>query len=266
MCYRVLTLGFENVKRIFYKKTTLGVVIGLAFLIGYSTTTFLIGESNLEVNFSSNEFVIYFFNDFNIAGIFLNILYVVFIIGMFKDDINYMYIYRLKNRTSILLSWTVSIFLSTFVFILFVLGVVLITAGIIKDYSLQWSGGLINFNIIKEVIDPLSSIIISITMYALGLLILGICFYIGYFLFKSIALGIIFGMVPILIGGIVYAMKLKWIYKIPININSIFALHSINGSGDFPSISYSLIYIFLVMLLLYGIAVYITKKYVSEKL
>lgn len=273
MSYRYLYLGVESFKRAFYKKTIIGVLVGLAFLLGYAVTLFLIEESNLETSFTANDFVLFFLNDFNISGIFLNMLFTFFIMGMFKDNINYIYISRFSRSGDFLKSWMVSMFISAAFFIMMVMTLLFIVGGFLGEYSSTWSMGVnklseenLSLNMLTKLSDPVSSIIISIWLYFIGLFIIFICFYIGFCKFKCISGGIFINIILLGIGEVAYYTKVVWLRKLAPNINTIFSTHSLYSGGEYPSIKYSFVYLILVVLLLYLFSIKVSKNYIEESL
>ncbi|MEG0641388.1 MAG: hypothetical protein RR515_02225, partial [Clostridium sp.] len=151
MGQRFVYLAFDNIKKCFYKKTTLISIIGLAFILGYSAATFMIEESSLKVQFSSNDYVIYFFNDFIISGIFLGVLFIISLVGMFwGNGINYMWISRLSGFKDVFRLFALSIFLWVICYMTFVVCLVFMVGGIIKEYSSHWSSGAVEVTLQKE--------------------------------------------------------------------------------------------------------------------
>ncbi|KMT22169.1 hypothetical protein [Clostridium cylindrosporum] len=273
MNQRILYLAFENVKRAFYKKSIIGLGIGLAFLVGYAATIFLVEESNFEVEYTSNDFLLYFFNDFNISGVFLNILYTIFIASMFNNDINYMYISRLKNRSDFLKTCIITVFIATITFMTLVVLTVSIVAALIKDYSFQWGNvvqtllhGSNGLGLITDILTPVSSIVISCSMYTMGLFIIGLCFYIGCSIFHNTYGGVFVNFIILLIGGVTYFFKISWLYRAIPSINTILAFHSLNEASEYPSLRYSLIYILSALIILFVISKLVSEKYIKEKI
>lgn len=273
MSYRYLYLGVENFKRAFYKKTIIGVIVGLTFLLGYAVTLFLIEESDLETSFTANDFVLFFLNDFNISGIFLNMLFIFFIMGMFKDSINYMYISRLSKGGDFLKSWMVSMLISSVFFIILVLTLLFIVGGFLGEYSNSWSMGVsklseenLSLLMLMKFSDPVSSIIMSIWLYIIGLFIIFICFYLGFCKFKCISGGIFINIILLSVGEVAYYTKIIWLRELTPSINTIFSTHSLYSGGEYPSIKYSFIYLLVIGIVLYLFSLRVSKKYLEDSL
>lgn len=266
-------LGFELFKRIFYKKTTLVALISLAFLIGYSVTIFIVEESKIGFSFTANEFILYFLGSFNISGVFLNIIYIILIIGIFSDKVNYMYISRLEYKNDL-----IKVFIAAMIFVsIFFLGVILllifIVAGFVGIYNTDWSEAVIflsqnspSIYLLTGACDVISGIIITIWLYLVGLFIIFMSFYFGFYRFNGISGGIFINIVLLSLGGIIYNTKSLLFAKLIPNINTIFSTHSLQRNGEYPSFIYSFFYVIIVFILMYILSNRETKRYLSNRL
>lgn len=270
MDQRFFCLGIEHFKRLFYKKTSLMALIGTAFLLSYSITLFIILKSDVNMEFSANEFILFFLGNFNISGVFLNTIFILFISGMFEDNINYMYISRLKNEKDFMKSFILGLILASIFFVVFIFILIIIIGFFLGRYSYSWSEGMLflaesspSIDTLTRVCDPISSIIISIWLLMMGLFIISIIFYLGFCRFKGISGGIFINITLIGIGGIVYNTKSLWMAKIIPSINTIFTTHSLHKGGEYPSFVYSVIYIFITLLLLCLLSAKESKKYLN---
>lgn len=270
MNQRFFCLGIEHFKRLFYKKTSVMALISMAFLLSYAVTTFIILESDVGISFSANEFILFFLGSFNISGVFLSVIFILFISGMFEDSINYLYISRLEKRKDYAKSFLVGLVLATFFFIGIVILFLLLLGGIIWDYSAVWSEGLVfltesspSIEVLSQVCNPINSIIISLWLITMGLFIISLIFYIGFCRFKGASGGILINITLIGIGGIVYNTKTLWIAKILPSINTVFTTHSLHKGGEYPSLMYSVIYIIILIVLLYLLSIKESKRYLD---
>lgn len=267
-----LYLAIENLKRIFYKKTILIFAVALAFIIGYVLTLFFVQEAELEVEFSSNDFLIYFFNDFIISGILIKLLFIIFLSGMFKDNINYMYISRLRNKAEVLKMWLLSIFVVSLVFLIILTLIVIILGSIIGDFDSNWSVSAvnifqksINMKLAMDVLSPTSTILVSVWLQSIGIFVTGLVFLIGYLLARSFIGGLALNGILLLLDSVIYLFNINWLYKISPNINTIFySYFSINN--EFVSISYYVIYILAFIGILGIISSVALKKYIEESM
>ena len=269
MLERCLRLSFENIKRMFYKKTIIISLVLFAFIIGYTSTLFSINESNLDTVFTADDYVLYFLNDFFIIGIFLNIVFIVFISGMFLDKLNYMYTSRIISSKKIGVSFIISIFISSIIFIVFTSLCIVVSASFLNDFSASWSqdaflliGESENFNSIKSYLSPLDCIIISITMCMIRFFIIGLIFYIGTCVFKIYYGGIVLNLGLILVEMIFYIFKGGFISKLFPSMNTLFTLYSVENKV-YGTFSYSLVYIILLLSILVFISIKISKAYVK---
>ncbi len=265
MLERCLCLSFENIKRMFYKKTVIISLALLAFIIGYTATMFSVNESSLDTVFTANDYILYFFNDFFIVGVFLNIIFIVFISGMFLDKLNYMYTLRLPLGEKRGISFVISIFISSIIFIICTSLFIFISAGFLNDFSNIWSqgaflliGGSENFNSVKHFLNPIECITISITMCMIRIFITGLIFYIGTCLFKIYYGGIVLNLGLILVEMMFYIFNETIVSRIFPSMNTLFTLYSVENK-IYGGFFYSLAYIILVILLLTFSSIKISK-------
>ncbi|MEG2539750.1 MAG: hypothetical protein RSA01_09175, partial [Clostridium sp.] len=192
MSCRFIYLGFENLKRSFFKVRFLITLIGLAFIIAYSGASFSIYGGNYKAIYTANDFINYFLNDFTVIGVFLLALFVVFLSGAFDEgEVNYMHISRLKRRSDVFKSDILTIFLCSVVFLILTVSGVCIVGALISDFNFEWSqfATLIikerGYGILSSVYTPVTSIIISIWLLFMLLVITGLLFYLGYSISKE---------------------------------------------------------------------------------
>ncbi|MEF9951898.1 MAG: hypothetical protein RR838_04840 [Clostridium sp.] len=219
MSCRFIYLAFENLKRSFFKIRFLGTVIGLAFIIAYSGASFSIYGGSYKEAYTSNDFIIYFLNDYTVTGIFLVVLFTIYLSSVFSDgEINYMYISRLKKKSDLFKSYILSIFLFACVFLVITLIGVFIVGGVLSKYHNNWSefAGVIikenGYGLLSSVYTPWTSIVISIWLLFMMLIIVGLIFYLGYCISKEIGLPILIQSIIIIVSGIVYSFKIDILY------------------------------------------------------
>lgn len=252
---RFIYLAFENLKRSFFKIRFLITIIGLTFIIAYSGAFFSIYGGSFECTYNANDYIIYFLNDFTIIGIFLPVLFIIFISSIFAEgEVNYMYISRLKRKSDIYKSYILSIFLLSVVFLLLTMTGVFILSLALGEFNNNWSefAAVVikdkGYGVLSEVYSPVTSIVISIWLLFILLNITGLIFYLGYSISLEIGLPILINSIIFIISGVSHNFEINMIYKALPGFNTILLYHDVKTI--YPSLEFSFIYIIVLILTL----------------